>query len=248
MNQISKHQSQDIIPVWDAVARSYEQKSYWANPANKANLQILLSHIGDPKGKRIIEVGCGSGFSTAALAESGAECVLLDISSEALKAARLAFNTAGLMEPFCYNEDALNSTVPSGAFDIVWNGGVIEHFDDSGKVKLVKEMLRMARPGGTVIIMVPNAWCWQFQLIQLWQKWRGRWAYGFEDDMSPRRLRMMCERIGLSDTLTYAFNPIFGWRWVPILRRALEPLKLNTVEWHCRRSWMGFVSVLVIKQ
>jgi SAM-dependent methyltransferase len=153
------------------------------------------------------------------LAKYGAECVLLDISNEALKVARSVLVSAGLVEPFCYNEDALNNSVPSDAFDVAWNGGVIEHFDDTGKVMLIKEMLRQTRPGGKVIVLVPNAWYWQFQLIQAWQKWRGTWAYGFEDDMSPRRLEKMCEHIGLANIMTYAFNPILGWRWVPIIRR-----------------------------
>lgn len=240
------HQSQDVTSVWDAVARRYDPITYWSSPQNQASFRTLISHIGEPKGKRIIEVGCGSGYTTVALAERGAECALLDISAEALRVARQAFIAANLGEPACYHEDALKNTVPSDIFDIVWNSGVIEHFDDRGKEKLIGEMVRIARPGGKIIVLVPNAWCWQFQLIQAWQKFKGTWAYGFEDDMSPRRLRKMCARVGISGVLTYAFNPVFGWRWVPLIRDLLRPLKLDTVEWHCRRSWMGYVSVLVI--
>ncbi len=248
MSEVNAHQAKDVVSVWDAVARRYTRDDYWAGPENRANFEVILAHSGDPRGKRIIEVGCGSGFTSVLLAETGAECALLDISGEALNVARAAFAQAGLAEPRCYNEDALDNHVPSGAFDVVWNGGVIEHFDDDGKRKLIREMWRMAKPGGVVVILVPNAWCWPFQWVQAWQKWRGTWPYGFEDDMSPRRLRRMCEHIGLDRTVTYAFNPILGWRWIPALRRVLKLLRLETLERHSRRCWMGAVSVLVIEK
>lgn len=242
------YQPDDVAAVWDKVSRRYNYDAYVRGPDNQANLRALLDHIGDPAGKRIIEVGCGSGFTSLALAQRGAQCALLDLSPEALAGAKAAFAQHGLPEPESYLDDALQSEVPSDRFDLVWNGGVIEHFYDSGKALLMREMLRMAKPGGLVVIMVPNRWCWQFQIMQAWQKLRGTWKYGFEDDMSPRRLRRMAESMGLGGLSAYAFNPVVGWRWVPMLRRVLRRLGLETVERHSRRTPTGFVSVLVIRK
>jgi SAM-dependent methyltransferase len=240
------YQPDKVAAVWDKVSLKYNYDAYVRGPENQANLLALLDHIGDPAGKRIIEVGCGSGFTSLALAQGGAQCALLDLSPEALAGAKAGFARHGLPEPECYLNDALHSTVPSDRFDLVWNGGVIEHFYDAGKALLIQEMLRMAKPGGRVVILVPNRWCWQFQIVQAWQKLRGTWKYGFEDDMSPRRLRRMAESLGIRQLWTYAFNPVVGWRWVPKLRRLLNWLDLETVEQHCRRTPTGFVSVLVI--
>jgi len=107
-------------------------------------------------------------------------------------------------------------------------------------------MLRIAKPGGSVVITVPNAWCWQFQVMQAWQKLRGTWSFGMEDDMSPRRLAALCGEIGVTPSETYAFNTVLGWRWVPLIKKIVKYGRLETLERHCRRSWMGFVSVLVI--
>jgi len=136
---------------------------------------------------------------------------LLDLSPASLRVAVESFAAAGVPAPECFQMNVLKSDLPPGQFDIIWNGGVIEHFSDEGKALLIREMLRLAKPGGKVIIMVPNAWRWPFHLTQAWKKWRGTWSYGFEDDMSPRRLNRMARSLGLERTETYAFNPVVGW-------------------------------------
>jgi len=64
--------------------------------------------------------------------------------------------------------------------------------------------------------------------------------------MSPRRLAALCGEIGVTPSETYAFNTVLGWRWVPLIKKIVKYGRLETLERHCRRSWMGFVSVLVI--
>jgi 2-polyprenyl-3-methyl-5-hydroxy-6-metoxy-1,4-benzoquinol methylase len=194
----------------------------------------------------MIEVGSGSGFVSLALAQRGAQCTLLDISQKSLEVGVDNFIRNGLKTPEVYNEDALNSTVPSSSYDVVWNAGVIEHFLNQGKERLLLEMVRMAKSGGKVIVMVPNAWCLPFQLTQALQKMLGRWQIGFEDDMSPRRLSRLCDRTQLNNFEAYSYNPVAGWNSIPIVRRAIKLLRFDTLELHCKRSHIGKVSVLVI--
>jgi SAM-dependent methyltransferase len=216
---------------------------------NHSYLQLMLSYIGEPLGKKIIEVGCGSGLISLALAKMGAECALLDFSKVTLEKAAKNFEKATIDIPLCYNEDALSNSVPSNTFDFVWNSGVIEHFSDAGKEKLILEMLRMAKPGGMVIVMVPNFWCWQYQLVRAWMKLRQTWKYGFEDDMSPRRLRKICRRVGIKNFEVYGFNPVVGWRWVPLIgMRVIRLLGWDDLKHHYRRSSMGYLSILEIRK
>lgn len=242
----SAYQNPNLVSTWDKVSADYDFAAYWRLPDNHANVKTLLTHIGNPEEKHIIEVGSGSGFSSLALAQRGALCSLLDLSPLALQVGTDAFIKAGRQAPKLFLEDALKNSVPSDSYDVVWNGGVIEHFVDSGKQLLLLEMLRMCKPGGTVIILVPNRWCWEFQIVQAWQKFWGTWRYGFEDDMSPRRLGRMCETVGITQYTSYAFNPVIGWRWLPLMRYVLKLMGCETLERHCRKTWMGFVSVLVI--
>lgn len=241
-------QKGDVAAIWDKVSAAYSEEAYWQFPENRANLETIVKHLGDPAGKRIIEVGSGSGLTSVALGQRGALCALLDISSVALAAATEGFTRAGLGEPERFLADALKNDVPGGVYDLVWNGGVIEHFIDDGKVLLIHEMVRLCRPGGLVLILVPNRLAWQFQLRQFWQKMRGTWKYGFEDDMSPRRIRTMAVKAGYPQAEAYAFNPIAPWRWIPKTTRILRWLGVDTLEHHMRRSATGNVTVLAIRK
>ena len=246
--QPNAYQKKDIVSTWDVVSAGYDETAYWQLPENHANLETILHHFGNPEGKRVIEIGCGSGFTTLALARRGARCALLDISSLALETSTAGFVRAGLPEPERYLQDALNSTLPSDTFDLVWNGGVIEHFADEGKKKLMQEMVRICAPGGHILILVPNRLAVQFQVRQAWQKLRGTWIYGFEDDMSPGRLLRMARQLGFDTSEAYAFNPVAAWRWIPRTTTILRWLRVDTLEHHLRRSRTGMVSILIIKK
>lgn len=249
MTEAGRHQRDNIAEIWDSVSLSYDADQYWRLPENWANLKALLAHIGPPEGKRILEMGCGSGYTSMALAQRGARCTLLDLSAEALRVAADSFARAGLPAPDLVREDALATKLPAETFDVAWNGGVIEHFYDSGKLLLIEQMVRLVKPGGKVIILVPNRLCWYFQVVQVWKKLRGTWRYGFEDDMSPGRLKRLCIRAGQTPTAAYAYNPVVGWRWVPLfgsrIARALGDAKL---ERHCQRSRTGFITIVVVQK
>jgi ubiquinone/menaquinone biosynthesis C-methylase UbiE len=243
------HQRDNVAEIWDSVSLAYDADQYWRLPENKANLEVLLTHIGHAEGKQILEMGCGSGYTSMALAQRGARCTLLDLSPEALRVAAESFARAGLPPPTLVREDALTTTLPANTFDIAWNGGVIEHFFDSGKVLLIRQMLRVVKPGGMVIILVPNRLCWYFQIIQAWKKLRGTWRYGFEDDMSPGRLKRLCLHAGHPPADAYAYNPVVGWQWLPkIGERLTRVLGGERLERHCQRVRTGFVTIAVIEK
>jgi 2-polyprenyl-3-methyl-5-hydroxy-6-metoxy-1,4-benzoquinol methylase len=248
MNNELKYQAKDIVSIWEDVSHDYDMRKYWELPENLANLRELLLNIGDLRDKNIIEVGSGSGLTTFALAKKGAKCAFLDISPTSLEIVKNYFSSSGLPEPECYNEDALNNSVPSDKFDFVWNGGVIEHFYDEGKKKLIIEMVRMARPGGKIVIMLPNSRCIQFQIAQAWKKLRKSWRYGYEDDMSPIRLGNMCTGLGLKVITSYSFNPVLGWREYPIINKLIKILGWENLEYHKKHSRFGFITVVVIQK
>lgn len=51
-------------------------------------------------------------------------------------------------------EDLFQSSLPDGAFDIVYSSGLIEHFDDTRAV--IAEHVRLLRPAGELVLIVPN--------------------------------------------------------------------------------------------
>jgi SAM-dependent methyltransferase len=91
-----------------------------------------------------------------------------------------------------------------GCFDLVYNSGVIEHFDDERLEQALRSMAAATRPGGTLLAVVPNAACLWYRWGKAWLMKRGRWRYGFERNLSARAMRRLAARIGLEDVRTRA--------------------------------------------
>lgn len=96
---------------------------------------------------RILDVGCGSGWSTHWFAAKGFEATGVDLNAGAFEpppANRLRF----------VEGSATDLPFGAGAFDVVASYQCLEHVPDPGKA--LREMIRVARPGGVVCIVGPN--------------------------------------------------------------------------------------------
>lgn len=241
-----EYQQPDIVSVWDKVTNSYNQAAT-EGPDYQANLRVMLDCIGNPTGKWICEVGCGSGATSAELQRLGARTLLVDISSKAIGFARKHYRNMGLQAEFCL-QNGLQLGFRGDIFDVVWNGGVIEHFIDDGKVALIREMYRVVKPGGLLFIAVPNAMDLPFMLGKKVEELRGTWKFGYEDDLTLGRFRTLATRAGIGSFELFAYNPVVGWWFLPYGFRICEMLRLNTLEWHARRSRFGHVLCLIAKK
>lgn len=236
------HQQADIVSVWDTVTETYSASAL-EGVDYQAHLRVILDCVGNPAGRWFCEVGCGSGIMSAELEKLGAKTVLVDLSQKALSFAKRHLANNGLSTRVCL-QNGLQLGFRDCTFDVVWNAGVAEHFQDDGKIALMKEMYRVVRPGGIVFLTVPNAVDAPFRLGKLVDQWRGTWKFGYEDDLTPARLRKLAEHAGLKHLEVFAYNPIVGWWFLPHGRALCEALGLNTLVWHLKRSRFGHVVCL----
>jgi 2-polyprenyl-3-methyl-5-hydroxy-6-metoxy-1,4-benzoquinol methylase len=156
-------------------------------------LGILKRVLGDLRGLTVLDAGSGTGLNSLALAARGARVTLLDIAPQALAIAKTY-----------YDEQGLEATLVSGSifalpfedetFDVVWNTGVIEHFEPAERRLAVHEMLRVMKRDGTLITINPNARARIYRFAKEWAERHGRWDVGFElpidtlaDDVSGDR-------------------------------------------------------------
>jgi 2-polyprenyl-3-methyl-5-hydroxy-6-metoxy-1,4-benzoquinol methylase len=100
-------------------------------------------------GVRVLDVGCGEGWFTAALAERGFEVVGVDVAAEAVRRARARY--PGLAFSVC-GEDSL--PFGDGSFDVAWLGEVLEHVRDG--LGLLGEVARVIGPGGLLVGSTPD--------------------------------------------------------------------------------------------
>ncbi len=114
----------------------------------QARLAFLLAHV--PPGARGLDVGCGEGWFTEALAGSGREAVGIDVAEEPLRRARAREPSLDLR---CVPAEGEWLSLEDASFDAVWAGEVIEHVADTAG--WLSEVRRVLRSGGTLVLSTP---------------------------------------------------------------------------------------------
>ena len=116
--------------------------------------QILKNNLSELSGNSVLEVGCAPGRWLAYLAkELNMKPSGIDYSEVGIKATLKNFELLGLDSDFIIFGD-LFQIKPDRKFDIVLSLGMIAHFKDPDKV--IKSHLEWLKPGGTLILLVPN--------------------------------------------------------------------------------------------
>ncbi len=235
-----------LAKTWDKEAKSYRFKND-RQVDYLANCYHLRACLGDLNGKKILEVGSGSGQISAYLASRGGKIHLVDISRRSLEFARKYFELKHLQVKI-YNQDAFAMKFPMNSFDYVWNGGVIEHFVDEEKILMIKNMWKLVKPGGKLVITVPSAEDYPFMIAKKILELRKKWAFGFEDDLTRKRIAMLATKAGVKDFSVFAYNPIVGFWFFPYGREITNILGLNKLKYHKMRSSHGHVLVLLAEK
>lgn len=117
----------------------------------QAYLLILdyFKEFGIKPGQKILDIGYGSGYFLKAAAQADLDTYGVDISEEGMK---IAQKTSPNSKLFIGKGEDLK--FEDNFFDHVSCIGVLEHFMDIEKG--IKEMKRVIKPGGTLLILVPN--------------------------------------------------------------------------------------------
>lgn len=105
-----------------------------------------------PTGGRILDVGCGPGWSTMYLASKGFVSLGVDNEKTLVELARA--RASRLESPALFEvADAFDLSAYHGKFDLAFSCGVLEHFDRDTTVQLLAEQARCAKH---VIIQIPT--------------------------------------------------------------------------------------------
>jgi ubiquinone/menaquinone biosynthesis C-methylase UbiE len=111
-------------------------------------LRKALEEIGPLAGKRVLEVGCGSGSWLEMLERSGAD----DLAAIELEPERASRAAARFPDADIRSGDASRLPWESGSFDVVLQSTVFSSILDPGMRRAVaSEMLRVLAPGGAVL-------------------------------------------------------------------------------------------------
>jgi len=110
--------------------------------------------LGDVRGKRVLDVGCGDGWYSVLLAKRGATVSGFDISAEGVEAAREWAEANGVAGSCGFTVGSVyDIPYPDGSFDLVAGQSILHHVADKGKV--ARELARVLRPGGSGVFHEP---------------------------------------------------------------------------------------------
>jgi ubiquinone/menaquinone biosynthesis C-methylase UbiE len=102
-------------------------------------------------GKRLLEVGCGTGTDSLQFARGGALFTGIDLTPRSIEIARKRFEVYKQQGEFILS-DAENLNFPDQSFDVVYSFGVIHHTPNTERA--ATEIHRVLKPGGKAIVMV----------------------------------------------------------------------------------------------
>lgn len=130
-----------------------------------------------PERGAVLEAGCGSGMHSLALARLGEHDVsLLDFSEHAIEHAKGAFDKEGVRAKFVVGDVFEGQCSPE--HDLVFNSGVLEHYEFSRQVHFLEGMKNRSRR--FVLVLVPNRDCYWYWIWRIQEQADGRWPYGYE--------------------------------------------------------------------
>ncbi len=185
---------------------AYLDHESWIRPA--------FEHLGDVRGQRVLDYGCGHGMAAVVLARRGARVIGFDLSPGYLAEARRRASANGVTIDFVQADGERLPFAPA-SFDRVWGNAVLHHLDVR---RAARELARVLRPGGVAVFCEP----WGENPLLSWA--RSRLPYPGKQrtrDEQPLRRSQV-------NQLREVFGPveIRGFQLLSMARRVLPPGRL----------------------
>jgi 2-polyprenyl-6-hydroxyphenyl methylase/3-demethylubiquinone-9 3-methyltransferase len=160
MTPASNHDPAEIAR-FDAIAqRWWDPKSEFRplHVLNPVRLSYIESRAGDGKGglhgKKILDVGCGGGLLSEAMATRGAQVTGLDLGPETIQVADLHAAASGLSVRYLCESAEAHAQHSPAAYDVVTCMEMLEHVPEPDGI--LRALCSLVKPGGDVFVSTLN--------------------------------------------------------------------------------------------
>ena len=179
---------------------------------NPLRLEWIVQQAGGSlSGLNVVDVGCGGGILTEALAKAGAATTLgVDLADKSLQVARLHALESGA--PAKYEKIAVEDLAARqpGHFDVVVCMEMLEHVPDPASA--IRACADLARPGGTVLLSTlnrnPKSYLFAIVGAEYVLNFVPKGTHDWHKFITPAELARMCRQAGLdvADTKGLKYN------------------------------------------
>ena len=246
-----------ISPLGEEMYRLQTQAEEFSSFVNEA-----LKKIGLSSGMSVADIGCGTGdvsFAMSSLVGPGGSVVGLDANPTAVEFCKKKAADSGINNAQFAIGDVQKMNLESGKFDAVFSRFLLQHVKDP--TGSLKEMIRIARPGGVVLVEDCDLQCWTVEpqdkhVEQLWKWYESIIRQKGSDPAIGRKLYRMFVENGLQPQVEVYSLPIV-WEnrrmWdsiVSVLKRINDPSStelINGIESFKQRKDAMFVFPLVFR-
>lgn len=117
----------------------------WVRPA--------LALLGDVRGRRVLDYGCGHGMASVVFAKRGAQVTAFDLSPIYLEEAGARADANGVRDRISFVQ-AVAGQLPfaTASFDGIWGSAILHHLD---LTQAGPELARVLKPGGLAVFCEP---------------------------------------------------------------------------------------------
>ena len=223
------------IGHFDGLAASWWDPKGEMGPLHALNpprVRFIEQACGGLKNKRALDVGCGGGILTEALAAKGAQATGIDMAQAALDVARQHAQKSGLSIEYRVSAAEALAGEHAGMFDLVCCLEMLEHVPDPASV--VQACAQLVKPGGDVVFSTINRNPKSFALAIVGAEYVmgliPRGTHDYSKFIRPSELTQWCREAGLQAV------QLRGLRYNPLLKSAslADDLDVNYLL-HCRR-------------
>jgi 2-polyprenyl-6-hydroxyphenyl methylase/3-demethylubiquinone-9 3-methyltransferase len=163
-------------------------------------------------GKRVLDVGCGGGILSEAMARLGAQVTGIDLSEKPLRVAELHLFESGLSVSYeKISAESLAETHP-GAFDIVTCMELLEHVPEPAST--VAACAQLLKPGGRAFFSTinrnPKSYLFAVIGAEYLLKMLPKGTHDYQRFIKPSELTRWCRDAGLApvELKGMTYNPV----------------------------------------
>ena len=156
MSEISQNIDAAEVAKFDALASRWWDPDGEFRPLHEINPLRLdwIRQYAELDGARALDIGCGGGILTEAMAEAGANVTGIDMAEKPLGVARLHQVESGADVEYLQSTAEELATQRSGQFDVVTCLEMLEHVPSPSRV--IASAAELVRPGGHIFFSTIN--------------------------------------------------------------------------------------------